>query len=131
MLRAVAPATRKLSIPEFITVRRCGRRVWGLAPGRSRARDGPFRLRDSHAGTARCPLDQCSCIQAVKCLRGVGMVLVLFPCRDGPSNGVGIAMSAWLQDLRYSLKVLHKRPMYSVVTVLVFAIAIGANATVF
>jgi len=40
-------------------------------------------------------------------------------------------MTAWLHDLRYSLTIIRKRPMYALVTVLVFAIAIGANATVF
>lgn len=35
------------------------------------------------------------------------------------------------QDLRYSLRALSKRPGYAFVTVLVFALAIGANATVF
>jgi predicted permease len=40
-------------------------------------------------------------------------------------------MTAWLHDLRYSLTTLRKRPLYALVTVLVFAIAIGANSTVF
>jgi len=40
-------------------------------------------------------------------------------------------MTAWLHDLGYSLTVIRKRPFYALVTVLVFAIAIGANTTVF
>lgn len=40
-------------------------------------------------------------------------------------------MTAWLYDLRCSLTALRKRPLYALVTVLVFAIAIGANTTVF
>jgi predicted permease len=36
-----------------------------------------------------------------------------------------------LQDGRYALRALMKRPLYATVTVLVFAIAIGANTTVF
>src|SRR5690606_8689466 len=40
-------------------------------------------------------------------------------------------MTAWLHDLRYSLTAIRKRRMYALVTVLVFAIAIGANTTVF
>jgi predicted permease len=40
-------------------------------------------------------------------------------------------MSTLLQDLRYTLRTLTKRPLYASVTVLVFALAIGANTTVF
>jgi predicted permease len=37
----------------------------------------------------------------------------------------------WLQDLRYALRAFHTRPLHAGVTVLVLAIAIGANTTVF
>ncbi|HEU4619662.1 MAG TPA: hypothetical protein VFV10_16615 [Gammaproteobacteria bacterium] len=40
-------------------------------------------------------------------------------------------MIAWLQDLRYSLRALAKRRLHAVMTIVVFALAIGANATVF
>ena len=40
-------------------------------------------------------------------------------------------MTATLQDLGYSLRALAKRPVYMLVAVLVFALAIGANTTVF
>jgi len=40
-------------------------------------------------------------------------------------------MTAWLHDIRYSLTALRKRPLHALVTVLVLAIAIGANTTVF
>jgi predicted permease len=40
-------------------------------------------------------------------------------------------MSTLLEDTRYSLRALGRRPLYAIVTVLVFAIAIGANSTVF
>jgi predicted permease len=40
-------------------------------------------------------------------------------------------MSVILPDLRYALRALAKRPVYALVTVLVFALAIGANTTVF
>ena len=36
-----------------------------------------------------------------------------------------------LQDLRYSLRALAKRPVYALVTVLVLSLAVGANTTVF
>jgi predicted permease len=41
-----------------------------------------------------------------------------------------VLTTAW-QDLRYALRALARRPMYAAVTVLVLAIAIGANTTVF
>ena len=40
-------------------------------------------------------------------------------------------MSTLLEDTRYALRALARRPLYAIVTVLVFAIAIGANTTVF
>jgi predicted permease len=40
-------------------------------------------------------------------------------------------MTAIRQDLRYALRALAKRPIYALVTVLIFALAIGANTTVF
>jgi predicted permease len=40
-------------------------------------------------------------------------------------------MTAIRQDLRYTLRALAKRPVYALVTVLIFALAIGANTTVF
>ena len=40
-------------------------------------------------------------------------------------------MTAWLNDLRYSANVFRTRPLYAAVIVLVLAVAIGANATVF
>ena len=40
-------------------------------------------------------------------------------------------MTSILQDLRYSLRALAKRPVYALVTVLVLSLAIGANTTVF
>ncbi len=40
-------------------------------------------------------------------------------------------MSTLLEDTRYALRALARRPLYAIVTVLVFAIAIGANSTVF
>jgi len=39
-------------------------------------------------------------------------------------------MIVW-QDVRYALRALTRRPMYAIVTILVLAIAIGANTTVF
>ena len=39
-------------------------------------------------------------------------------------------MIVW-QDVRYALRALARRPMYAIVTILVLAIAIGANTTVF
>ncbi len=38
---------------------------------------------------------------------------------------------SWLQDLRYALRAFRTRPLHAGVTVLVLAIAIGANTTVF
>lgn len=40
-------------------------------------------------------------------------------------------MSVYLQDFRYVLRALARRPLYACVTTLVFALAIGANTTVF
>ena len=40
-------------------------------------------------------------------------------------------MTAILEDLRYSLRALAKRPVYALVTVLVLSLAVGANTTVF
>lgn len=40
-------------------------------------------------------------------------------------------MIAILEDLRYSLRALAKRPVYALVTVLVLSLAVGANTTVF
>ncbi len=40
-------------------------------------------------------------------------------------------MTSFLQDLQYSLRALIKRPVYAIVTVLVLALAVGANTTVF
>jgi predicted permease len=40
-------------------------------------------------------------------------------------------VTAALQDLRYSLRALAKRPVYALVTVLVLSLAVGANTTVF
>jgi predicted permease len=40
-------------------------------------------------------------------------------------------MTAIREDLRYALRALAKRPIYALVTVLIFALAIGANTTVF
>ena len=40
-------------------------------------------------------------------------------------------MTAIREDLRYALRALAKRPVYALVTVLIFALAIGANTTVF
>ena len=40
-------------------------------------------------------------------------------------------MTQWLQDARYAVRSIARRPPYALVTVLVFAIAIGANTTVF
>jgi predicted permease len=40
-------------------------------------------------------------------------------------------MSTLLQDLRYALRALANRPLHALVTVLVLALAIGANTTVF
>ena len=40
-------------------------------------------------------------------------------------------MTAVLEDLRYSLRALAKRPVYALVTVLVLSLAVGANTAVF
>jgi hypothetical protein len=40
-------------------------------------------------------------------------------------------VAAILEDLRYSLRALAKRPVYALVTVLVLSLAVGANTTVF
>src|SRR5690606_15592600 len=40
-------------------------------------------------------------------------------------------VSTWLQDLRYALRALGQRPLYTCLTVFVLALAIGANSTVF
>ena len=39
-------------------------------------------------------------------------------------------MAAILQDFDYALRTLVKRPAYAIATILVFALAIGANTTV-
>ncbi len=40
-------------------------------------------------------------------------------------------MTQWLQDFRYAVRSVARRPLYAVVTIAVLAIAIGANTTVF
>jgi predicted permease len=40
-------------------------------------------------------------------------------------------MTAWVQDLRYVFRALGKRPLYALTSIAVFALAIGANSTVF
>jgi predicted permease len=40
-------------------------------------------------------------------------------------------MHAWVTNVRYALRALAKHPVYAAVSVVIFAIAIGANATVF
>jgi len=40
-------------------------------------------------------------------------------------------MNVLLQDIHYALRSIAKRPLYAVITVLVFALAMGANTTVF
>jgi predicted permease len=40
-------------------------------------------------------------------------------------------MSVFLQDFQYVLRALLRRPVYAIITVIVFSLAIGANTTVF
>ncbi len=42
-----------------------------------------------------------------------------------------MAMSNWLEDVRYALRALTARPVYALASIAVLAIAIGANTTVF
>ena len=42
-----------------------------------------------------------------------------------------MAMSNWLEDVRYALRALAARPVYALASIAVLAIAIGANTTVF
>jgi hypothetical protein len=51
--------------------------------------------------------------------------MVQVPRTEEPS------VTAILEDLRYSLRALAKRPVYALVTVLVLSLAVGANTTVF
>src|SRR5690606_32250789 len=42
-----------------------------------------------------------------------------------------MSMTTLFEDFRYSLRAFAKRPLYAIVTVVVFSLAIGANTTVF
>ncbi len=54
------------------------------------------------------------------------------PSAEGSRSGdaTGDRVTVVWQDFRYALRALARRPMYAAITILVLAIAIGANTTV-